>query len=66
MAYPILKCAEVKGEQLVKLRNAWGKDFQGKWKNASTEWTAEDRAKHDVLEVDDGTFWAPIGDFTSL
>ena len=65
-AYPILQSAEVKGEQLVKLRNPWGKEYQGKWKNTSAEWSTEDRNKLNVLEAEDGTFWAPVTDFTSL
>lgn len=66
MAYPILQCAEVKGVQLVKLRNAWGKNYNGKWKNSSDEWPKDERDKLKVLDVDDGTFWACIEDFTSL
>jgi hypothetical protein len=50
----------------VKVRNHWSKEFSGKWKNNSPEWSSEDRERLKVAVTDDLTFWTTLSDFSSM
>ena len=71
-AYPILECAQVKDKSgkeccIIKVRNPWGKEYTGKWKNAGGEcWTPEARQKCKVADKDDGTFWCEMNDWDCI
>jgi hypothetical protein len=53
------------GEQLVKMRNPWGKDkYTGPWSDSDTaKWTTDAKNKLGHATGNDGTFWIPFSDF---
>jgi hypothetical protein len=64
-AYVLIRTATYNGEQLVKLRNPWGRDiYNGSWNDKDTsKWTADAKAKLGHTTGSDGTFWMPFKDF---
>lgn len=53
-----------KEENLVKIRNPWGrKEWTGKWSDKSEIWTADLRKQANVQDVDDGIFHMSLDDF---
>ncbi|EAX95710.1 Clan CA, family C2, calpain-like cysteine peptidase [Trichomonas vaginalis G3] len=65
-AYSVLQAVEVKGFQLLQLRNPWGdSEWNGDWSDKSPLWTKHpDIAKQlGHTDVDDGMFWITFKDF---
>lgn len=65
-AYSILQVVEVKGFQLLQLRNPWGdSEWNGDWSDKSPLWDKHpDIAKQlGHTDVDDGMFWISFKDF---
>mmetsp|Transcript_19084 Transcript_19084/g.34702 ORF Transcript_19084/g.34702 Transcript_19084/m.34702 type:complete len:608 (+) Transcript_19084:2716-4539(+) len=68
-AYSVIKAAEVptrRGvEKLLKIRNPWGStEWQGDWSDSSPLWTPEIQRELEWENVNDGTFWMRLEDFT--
>jgi Calpain family cysteine protease len=62
-AYSIMDAVEIKGHRLLKLRNPWGKkEWDGRWSDGSSEWTAEWMAALGHKFGNDGIFWISYED----
>jgi len=58
-----MDAVEIKGHRLLKLRNPWGKkEWDGRWSDGSSEWTAEWMAALDHKFGNDGVFWISYDD----
>lgn len=63
-AYSILSVREIRGVQLLKLRNPWGKgEWTGDYGENSRLWTPELRAKLRWPDPEGGVFWISLRDF---
>lgn len=65
-AYSILKVMEVQGQQLLQLRNPWGRtEWEGEWNDAWIKRNASSTTKHQLQfkDADDGIFWIKLPDF---
>jgi hypothetical protein len=63
-AYAILDVQDIDGNQLIRLRNPWGrKEWTGDWCDTSDKWTRRLRAKLNFVAADDGAFWMCMLDF---
>jgi hypothetical protein len=62
-AYSIMEAVEIDGQQLLKLRNPWGRtEWTGRWSDGSEEWTPEWMQKLNHKFGDDGVFWISYKD----
>ena len=64
--YTTIATKEYNGEQLIKLRNPWGREeYTGPWSDSdSAKWTVEARnTLGNHPKADDGTFWMAYKDF---
>jgi len=64
-AYSIIRCIEVQGNQLMNIRNPWGKfEWGGDWSDTCDLWTKEiiDEVKP-IFDETDGSFWMCFEDF---
>eukprot|EP00727_Mastigamoeba_balamuthi_P000557 m51a1_g10499 putative peptidase s8 and s53 subtilisin kexin sedolisin (1916) ;mRNA; f:103766-111067 len=53
-------------EQLVQLRNPWGKtEWTGSWSDSDPRWTPQLRQQLGVHVADDGLFWMSMRDFAA-
>ncbi|KAL7711879.1 Calpain family cysteine protease [Entamoeba marina] len=66
-SYSLVKVEEIEGNQLVQMRNPWGKgEWKGEWCDTDSKWTDELRNKYHASNgdnYDDGLFFIPINDF---
>lgn len=63
-AYSVQAAATVGGENLVKLRNPWGKaKYAGPWNNNDRRWTASRKAQVGLNPSEGGIFWLPVSVF---
>ncbi|KAL7716221.1 Calpain family cysteine protease [Entamoeba marina] len=66
-SYSLVKVKEIEGNQLVQMRNPWGKgEWKGEWCDTDSKWTDELRNKYYASNgdnYDDGLFFIPINDF---
>lgn len=68
-AYTLLGIQELKKggkvvQQLIKLRNPWGKEnYTGPWNDNDTKWTADYKKQAGLTIADDGIFHIPLEDF---
>jgi hypothetical protein len=63
-AYSILAVASVDGNQLIHVRNPWGrKEWTGDWSDKSPLWTRRMKSKLNFTEREDGAFWMNWTDF---
>ncbi|CAG0883680.1 unnamed protein product, partial [Darwinula stevensoni] len=62
-AYSVLDVQDVKGEQLLRMRNPWGHfSWRGDWSDECTRWTNELRQKYMPHGAGEGVFWIPFKD----
>ena len=63
--YTLIATKEYNGEQLIKLRNPYGRErYTGPWNDKdSAKWTVDAKEKLGHLNADDGTFWMLHEDF---
>jgi len=51
-------------QQLIKLRNPWGKEqYDGPWKDDDPQWTEEFKEQAGLTVANDGIFHIPLDDF---
>ena len=68
-AYTLLGIQELKKngkvvEQLIKLRNPWGKEqYNGPWNDKDPQWTDDFKKQAHMTIADDGIFYIPLKDF---
>jgi len=68
-AYTILGTVELKAgntviQQLVKMRNPWGREkYDGPWNDKDPKWTETLKKQANLVVADDGIFHMPIEDF---
>jgi len=64
-AYSIVSVKEAKGNQILQLRDPWGKvEWDKDWGHNSTLWTKEIIDEVKPTFGNDGTFWMSFKDFT--
>ncbi|XP_035675216.1 calpain-B-like isoform X13 [Branchiostoma floridae] len=69
-AYSVTGFATVNEEQIVRVRNPWGKiEWKGPWSDESPQWegvTEERKEELGVVKRDDGEFWMSFQDFLDI
>ena len=64
-AFAVLRVVEVAGNQLLQLRNTWGRNqWTGDWSDDSRKWTARMKRELQFNGNKDGNFWISFKDFT--
>jgi hypothetical protein len=67
-AYTLLGTGTYRNEQLIKMRNPWGRNkYTGPWSNKDTvRWTADAKIKLGHDTINDGIFWMRFSDYHRL
>eukprot|EP01126_Amoeba_proteus_P048862 TRINITY_DN5670_c0_g1_i7.p1 TRINITY_DN5670_c0_g1~~TRINITY_DN5670_c0_g1_i7.p1 ORF type:complete len:678 (-),score=122.50 TRINITY_DN5670_c0_g1_i7:107-2140(-) len=64
-AYGILDARVFEGNKLLHIRNPWGHvEWTGAWGDKDSRWTPEAKAALPWSDVNDGTYWMCLEDFT--
>ena len=64
-AFAVMRVVEVAGNQLLQLRNTWGRnEWTGDWCDNSRKWTPRMRRELHFDGNKDGNFWISFSDFT--